>query len=158
MDSDGGASGITYDMAWFGRSDMVGAGLCSNGAQEAPATACTAYRDNSGLLISTDELKASFLEKGYTSVNAGEPKYTASGLHYLWINKTAATDDNSIYLCYVPKAKSNRIQKNSLWKPIVVGGVMTGLERTVDADYVAGVPIDDYTFETPDTSMFKCVP
>ena len=161
MDIDGSATVLNYDAAWFGHTAMAGAGLCNNAASggEAPETPCGHYRNIPGSLIGTDELKASFLEKGYSSVALGDPKYSAQGLNRIWINKTpAAGGDNSIYVCYIPKAKSNRVEKNNLWRPVLTGGLLTGLERAVSADFVSGVPVATYTFQTPETSLFKCVP
>lgn len=159
VDVDNAATVTSVDNAWFGRSDMNGFALCTTTATSAPETQCTSFKDNPGLLVASDELKSSFLEKGYTSMNTGEPKYNAAGMNYLWVDKKSMVDaQNAIYVCYIPKAKSNRTQKNNLKKPVLTAGVLTGLEDTVDADYVNGFPVDTWTFASPTTSMFKCVP
>lgn len=160
VDVDNAATVTSVDQPWFGQSTQNGFGLCSRAATSPPDDLCqTTYKAFPGVLISSDELKSSFLEKGYTSFNAGEPKYNANGMNHLWIDKRSmATDQNAIYVCYIPKAKSNRAQKNNLKKPIITGGVVTGLEDTVDADFVNSYPVAAWTFATPITSMFKCVP
>lgn len=159
MDVDAGVVITSVDIAWFGRSDQNGFGLCGTAATQAPTARCATYKTNVGLLVNTDELKSSFLEKGYTSVALGDPKYSALGLNYLWVDKRAmAVYQNAIYVCYIPKAKSNRAQKMNLKKPVVADGVVTGLEDTVAADFLNGFPVAAWTFATPATSMFKCVP
>ena len=110
----------------------------------------------------TDELKDSFLAKGYTSLAAGEPNYNSFGLNYLYIDKKdSATGHNSIYVCYVPKAKSNRTSGTTLYKPdaaSVAAGSLQGLVRAEAADFTNGYPAAAWTFASPMTSLFKCVP
>lgn len=160
IDIDSGATISSVDLAWFGRSDMAGAALCtSTVVGTTPNTVCSAY-NNPGLLISTDELKDSFLSKGYTSLAVADPNYNAQGMNYLYIDKKdSATGHNSIFVCYIPKAKSNRTSATTLYKPVVASGVITGLVRAVAGDFTAGYPTAaTWTFATPQTSMFKCVP
>ncbi len=160
MDSDASATVSSYDEEWFGNTRMVGAGLCGiDGVNSAePTTGCSAYNQN-GSLISTDELKASFLNKGYTSLANGDPNYNAAGMNNLWIAKMDATTGNSVYVCYVPKAKSNRTRGSILYIPTFNSGVFEGI-TLADADQfnVDGSPIAAWTFLTPETSLFKCVP
>jgi len=159
MDVDNSTTITSVDVAWFGRSDYLGAGLCGNAVAGTPNTRCTSYKTTPGLLMSTDELKSSFLEKGYTSIAVGDPKYNASSMNYIWVDKKdATTGNNSIYVCYIPKAKSNRTAKNNLKKPVVTGGVVTGLVDTVAGDFTNGYASAAWTFVTPDLSLFKCVP
>lgn len=160
MDSDSSATVTTADTSWFGRSDMTGAGLCSNAlaVSNVPTQPCDTYKSR-GFLISTDELKDSFLSKGYTSLIAGDPNFSTSSMNYLWINKKAATEGNSVYVCYIPKAKSNRTKGLSLYKPVLTGTAITSLQLTVAADFdSSGYPVAAWTFATPSTSLFKCVP
>lgn len=148
------------DTAWFGSSDKAGAALCTtNVVGSTPDTACSAY-NNSGLLINTDELKDSFLTKGYTSVASSDPNYNAAGMNYLWIDKKdATTGHNSIYVCYVPKAKSNRTSTTTLYSPVVVSGAVTALVKAADTEFGAnGYPLPKWDFLSPATSLFKCVP
>ena len=160
VDVDSGATVTSVDDDWFGNSILNGFGLCSRASTADPNTTCEGtYKTYAGVLINSDELKSSFLEKGYTSFNSGEPKYSDNGLNYLWVDKKdMATSQNAIFVCYIPKAKSNRAQANNLKKPVVVGGVVTGLEDTVSTDFTNSYPIAAYTFADPATSLFKCVP
>ena len=153
------SASLTVDAEWFGRSDTLGAALCTStvvGADE--DSVCSIY-DLAGLLISTDELKDSFLMKGYTSLIDSDPNYNSLGMNSLWVDKKAATEHNSIYVCYIPKAKSNRTSATTLYKPTLDAGVVTGLEATVLADdFLNGYPIAGWDFLDPTTSLFKCVP
>ncbi len=158
MDVDDSVTVTGVDIEWFGRSDMAGAALCtSTVAGVTPNTVCEAY-DTVGLLISTDELKDSFLNKGYTSLASGDPNYNANGMNYMWVDKKSSTEHNSIYVCYIPKAKSNRTSATTLYKPTVAAGVVTGLVPAVATDFASGYPVAAFDFATPVTSMFKCVP
>lgn len=160
VDVDSGATVSGADLAWFGKSTLAGAALCtSNIALLTPDTPCNLY-SNAGLLITTDELKDSFLTKGYTSLVTGDPNYNALEMNLLWIDKKdSATGHNSIYVCYIPKAKSNRTRTTTLYVPTVVAGIVTGLTKASSSDFNAdGTPLVSYTFATPATSLFKCVP
>lgn len=160
MDSDNSATIATYDIEWFGDSQMVGAGLCGDSVNStiAPTASCTTY-DTRGALISTDELKDSFLAKGYTSSVNGDPNFNASGMNKLWVMKKAANEGNSVYVCFIPKAKSNRTRNSNLYQPTVAGGVVTDLTLATTDQFLAdGSPVAAWTFATPDTSLFKCVP
>lgn len=161
MDSDSSVTITSPDAEWFGRSDTVGFGLCAPAISgQIPSTRCSAY-NNRGFLISTDELKDSFLNKGYTSVASGEPSYLASGVNLLWVNKLASDEGNSVLVCYIPKAKSNRTKGARLYKNTAgVSAPLAGLELVDEtSDFGAdGYPVASFTFATPETSMFKCVP
>lgn len=91
---------------------------------------------------------------------ATDPNYNSDGMNYLYIDKKdSSTGHNSIYVCYIPKAKSNRTVATTLYKPVLTGTTITGLIRAVPADFVGGYPDPAvFTFLTPATSMFKCVP
>ena len=150
------------DAAWFGASDRAGAALCTGAAGVLPGDRCTTY-NNGGLLISTDELKDSFLAKGYTSIAADDPNYNLDGFNYLYIDKKdSATGHNSIYVCYIPKAKSNRTSTTTLYTPTVVAGAVTALTKASPSDaavFTNGYPNKtNYDFLTLEKSLFKCVP
>jgi len=158
MDVDDSVTVTSVDEEWFGTSNLAGAALCSTAVAGTPNAVCTTY-DTSGLLITTDELKDSFLNKGYTSLVSGNPNYNAQGMNYLWIDKKdSLTGHNSIYVCYIPKAKSNRTQATRLYRPLVTDGVVTGLEEVEDTDFLNGYPAVGWDFLDPTTSLFKCVP
>jgi len=153
-------STILADDPFYATSNMVGFGLCGNPElnETNPAlTICSAY-DKAGTLIGSDELKDSFLQKGYGR-KTGDSLYNANNLLYLV--KQGAANHNSIYVCYIPKAKSNRTKPNNLKKLSVspTTGVPTGIVDAEDADFdSSGNPASVWTFKTPDTSLFKCVP
>lgn len=156
MDVDGSTTVSSPNGEWVGRSDMAGAALCTTaaaltGGTVAPSTRCDGST-NRGLLISTDELKDSFLAKGYTSLSASDPNYNAVGLNYLWIDKKGPLLGNSVYVCYIPKAKSNRTVTTSLFKPTVSGGVVSAFTKATPAE-IAGA-----TYTSIDTSLMRCVP
>ena len=160
MDTDASATITSYDLAWAGTTQMVGAGLCGiAGVNSAiPTTPCSKY-NQSGSLISTDELKASFLNKGYTSLVTGDPNYNVTGMNNLYVLKKDATTGNSVYVCYIPKAKSNRTKGSILYTPTVVAGAITDLTLAASTEFNAdGSPVVAWTFATPATSLFKCVP
>lgn len=161
MDSDNADTVTSYDLEWAGNSRMVGAGLCgiTGVTSAAPTTLCSTYNER-GSLISTDELKDSFLAKGYTSLTGSDPNYNAAGMNNLWIVKTPATEGNSVYVCFIPKAKSNRTKGSNLYKPTFDGSNnLTGIELAeLDQFTTDGSPVSTWTFVTPATSLFKCVP
>ncbi len=93
-------------------SETYGFGICSGAdnatallSADANATAITCAGDDEypNLLISASELKGSFAGKDeFLPVQDGT--HPEQGL---WVAKAA--NDNSIYVCYVPKAGANRI-------------------------------------------------
>lgn len=156
MDTDLSATVTSADLAWFGRSDMAGAALCTTaaalaGAMEVPTTRCSTSITR-GLLISTDELKDSFLNKGYTAMVGADPGYNSSGLNYLWIDKKSSALGNSIYVCYIPKAKSNRTAPTVLYLPTMTAGAITALTKATSAQIAAATYVDVAN------SLLKCVP
>lgn len=163
-DIDSFATISSVDAAWFGKSTLAGAALCTDASVVPPAVVspndpCDLY-NSSGLLISTDELKDSFLSKGYTSIVQGDPNFNALGMNYLYVDKKdAATGHNSIYVCYIPKAKSNRTEKSVMYVPSNDGaGNVTGLTLATGAEFSGGTPIAAWDFLDPTTSLFRCVP
>ena len=157
MDTDSSATVASANTEWVGRSDMAGAGLCTTdaaalGTAVAPEETCEAST-NRGLLIVTDELKDSFLGKGYTALAQGDPGYNASGLNYLWIDKKGVDEGNSVYVCYIPKAKSNRTATTVLYTPTTdAGGNVSAFTLATPAE------IAEADYLTVATSLMKCVP
>ncbi len=98
------------------RSDAVGFGICGLAAGATGATAdvegvcatATETDGTPGLLVTSDELKPSFAGKAefQTVVTNDE--------NSLWLYK-AAGSGGSVYVCYIPKAKSNRQQTSKLY-------------------------------------------
>ena len=157
MDVDGAATVASVNTIWVGRSDMVGAALCNTaegeaGTDVAPSVQCDSSTAR-GLLISTDELKDSFLRKGYTSLSSADPNYNANGLNLLWVDKRGSTEGNAVYVCYIPKAKSNRSSTNTLYIPTVDGsGNVTAFAPATPTQIAAATYVDVAN------SLFKCVP
>lgn len=95
------------------RSDAVGFGICTSGSvllpPTTPSASCLTSSTDPGLLIVKDELKAAFVGKDeFTTVGSNDE-------NGLWTVKTTGSG-GSIYVCYVPKAKSNRDSlTNTLW-------------------------------------------
>jgi prepilin-type N-terminal cleavage/methylation domain-containing protein len=147
------------DTVYHGVSNMAGSGLCTNAAAGTLAhTLCSAY-NAPGALISSDELKDSFLEKNYGAVvGDGTTRYNL--LNLLYVVKQGVANHNSIYVCYIPKAKANRTVTNHLKKlAIDANNLPTTLVDAAPADFDAsGSPAAAWTFATPVLSLFKCVP
>lgn len=137
-------------------STQAGFGICyantdvSTAAADATAT-CNTSGANIGVLSEADELKPSFASKTAFK-NPG-----ANNENKLWTIKSVNAG-GSIYVCYIPKAKSNRQMTeklvcinsvNSLIVPAVVGGSCAPLAI-------------DGTWATPlldgNKGMFRCVP
>ncbi len=152
---------LLTDTAFGTVSNRIGGGLCGTDAVTAdPQTACTTY-DYQGGLIATDELKASFLNKGYTYSGTSVPAGTTYNLlNMLFVYKTGAAENNSIYVCHVPKAKANRTSANRL-KVLTfdANGTPTGIADAPAGSFdTSGNPLATYTFQDTATSLFKCVP
>lgn len=154
---------ILSDSAFYSVSNTVGFGLCTNTTEGSTnASLCSSY-STPGTLIGSDELKDSFLQKGYGK-HPGEAGYNVNNL--LFLVKQDSSNHNSIYVCYIPKAKSNRNSANNLKK--LGADATTGVPTTfVDAvpygmtgaDFDAsGNPLATWSFTTPANSLFKCVP
>ncbi|MFA6462430.1 MAG: type II secretion system protein [Candidatus Shapirobacteria bacterium] len=167
MDTNSGAV-ASADTAWVGSSNMVGAGLCSTNSidplLQTPTSLCSSYNQR-GALVVKDELKDSFLIKGYTSLSSADPKFVDDGTNYLVINKLGTAEGNSVLVCYIPKAKANRAGTvdTVLYKPTMTGANVTSLTRVINTDaavfdQTTGYPVSPWDFETVATSLFKCVP
>lgn len=151
-------SALTVDSELALNSSMAGFGLCTVSAGVASPDDECSPRNAPGLLISTTELKDSFLEKNYTKLAtnvAAAPLFS----DMLYMVKDPVGQGNSIHVCFIPKAKANRTVNSKLKKLTIVDGVPTAYEDAVAADFASGYPDPDtWTFTTPAASMFKCVP
>lgn len=156
----------TVETAMLLRSDTIGFGICASGAStdepDVAVASCETDTATPGLLIATDELKTAFMVKD-------EFKTVVGGLHpenALWLFKEGGSG-GSVYVCYVPKAKSNRESTtNSLY---CLSGT-TGTATKVKADGVnciapptTGDGADAWGDPTAAISagniaVFKCVP
>ena len=147
----------TSDVLFYSRSDKNGFSICSSGTNVLTAD-CTAF-NTPGQLVLSNELKGSFLEKKYGDTAALFSKK-------LYLVKQASANQNSIYVCYVPLANSNRILASNLKDLAINPG--TGLPTTFidvatnngsNTYFTAGGALAaGYDFSSADKSLFKCVP
>lgn len=149
----------TVDSQVFLNSSMAGFALCTVTAGVANPSDICSPRNSQGLLLSTTELKDSFLEKNYTK----DPKNVASAPVFsdmLYLVKDPVALGNSIHICFIPKAKANRTANSKLKNLSVDNGTLlpTAYADTVAADFSGGYPVATWDFLTPSTSLFKCVP
>lgn len=155
----------TVESAILLRSDSIGFGICEAGAYTDPAetqaTECISTSVNHGELIKSDELKTAFVGKDEfrTVVDDSHPE------NGLWLYKQAGSG-GGVYVCYVPKAKSNRnATTNQLF--CLVGGA-TPARVAVGSGSCTAPATDDAAWGDPDTAIatgdgadagiFKCVP
>lgn len=158
-----GAGALTVDSLGYFTSFMVGSGLCGTAnAVNGPTDPCsTDYNTNKGLLISTTELKDSFLNKGYAGDLVTAP--TFQNKLYIIKQAAAAGAGNSIFVCYVPKANANR-SVNSKMVDLGLGAndIPTKFVPVVtvsDGTYFTGSTLNSsWKFTTATNSLFKCVP
>ncbi len=107
-----GATVTTVNAAYYGRSNQIGFGLCGHGSATSDRDGCST-QTTPGQLITTQELKDSFLSKSYTKLPS-QNGYSVQD--QLYVIKLPSDQGNSIYVCYVPQAKSNRNPvNNSTW-------------------------------------------
>lgn len=156
-----GTGHLTVDSPAYLTSSMIGGGLCgtANGITAATDSCTLDYSTNKGLLISTTELKDSFLAKGYAGNKVILPTYE----NKLYIVKQDVTTGNSIFVCYVPKAKANRASTSKMYDlKLSTNDIPTALipvDTVTDGTYFSGGALNaNWTFTTAATSLFKCVP
>jgi prepilin-type N-terminal cleavage/methylation domain-containing protein len=168
------ASGVAYTLTdgVLLRSETLGFGICSSGADDparlalaagSPADRCDSQDAVPNELVVTSELKGSFAGKDeFEQVRDGTALAQA-----LWLAKAA--NDNSIYVCYIPKAGANRLLAGADW-PLKMRclndattadvGLMERPTVAAAAGECGSVPVDDWA--VPDTTgnqaMFRCVP
>jgi len=78
----------------------------------------------------------------------------------LYLVKDPVAQGNSIHVCFIPKAKANRTV-NSKLKNLAVDstGFPTQYVDTAASDFSGGYPNSaTWSFTSPSTSLFKCVP
>jgi len=155
------AVAITVDDPVFYRSDMAGFGICyaaTSGASTADGT-CNTSGTDLGLLIASDELKTSF---------AGKDEFTTPGdnnENALYAFKQSGSG-GGVYVCYVPKAKSNRRQSDKLY--CISSGFGLDAAGTLvkasasGADTCVALDETSASWSTPTftgtSGMFLCVP
>ena len=160
----GGAAPLTSSDPVTLRSDTYGFGVCSDAAdadtlRANDATAAVANDCVTGpytnYLIQTSELKSSFIGK-----DEFEPVRMAGGKpeQAMWVVKSDSSD--SIYLCYIPKAKANRDDTTKM--RCINGASGLVVKPVVGAGAAACDPANVVEWGTPvldgTLAMFKCVP
>lgn len=161
MDVTGGAA-ITVDHAFFSRSILVGFGLCANGTGTAVTDGCEA-QDLPGRLITTQELKDSFLTKPYTRLTSDSSYNFQDNLYLV---KRDSTQGNSIYVCFVPKANANRNPPiGSSWKlkALTMAGAsenaaLPSAFADATADQMTAATYDSLLGTSGNATLFRCVP
>lgn len=156
---DGGTESAMSSADLVGlRSDMVGFGLCSGAGNAAAlrdlgasdqATDCDSSDDVPNYLISSSELKSSFVGK-----DEFEP--VRNGTHEeqgLWTLK--AQNSNSVYVCYIPKADANRKDTAKMRCINTTTGVVT---RVGEGGCLETVTAWDTPSVAGTEAMFRCVP
>lgn len=163
------ADQLSVDTLVLARSDSVGFGICglavgatSAHYYDAGANSCTtASTTTTGSLVTSDELKAAF---------GGKDEFKTPGNNNensLWTFK-AAGSGGSIYVCYIPKAKSNRTQTTKLYCLYDKGDHATFDKCAVGSNCgglmakCAVKPVTDLDWNVPNlnglSAMFACVP
>lgn len=152
-------STLTIDSPVMLNSIVAGFGLCTVEAGVGAPTDVCSPRTSQGLLISTTELKDSFLEKNYTK-SSGNPNNPPLFSDMLYLVKDPVAQGNSIHVCFIPKAKANRTVNSKLKNLAVDGtGFPTQYVDTTTSDFSGGYPdAATWSFQTAETSLFKCVP
>ncbi len=155
----GFADEIVNDDEVIYTSNQNGFGLClSAGASADASNIDCAYDPDTattrGLLVTTTELKDSFLSKGYADdANTFDEQ--------LYLVKRGSDEGNSIFVCFIPKAAANRKSTSDL-KVITITDYETYTfeDADPDADFLENGNPDPAVrdFLTLETSMFKCVP
>lgn len=149
------------------RSDTVGFGICSapdpadiDDTEPGDASsACTTTDAIPGLLISKDELKTAFVGKdSFEQVRDGSHPENA-----LWLYKDAGSG-GGVYVCYIPKAKSNRDNAtNELYCLSDAPDRLNAGEEGCDivattGNNIWGMPDGETGAIATGQAIFKCVP
>lgn len=155
------ATAYTVDSAVYLNSFNVGGGLCTSAAAPTSATDNCSVDPTShpGILIQSTELKDSFLAKGYAGTVAAVPGYK----DMLYVVKRSSDSGNSIFVCYIPKAKANRQNTSHLYDLQITADTYLPTAFTdtnaSPATYFDGKYVNTtHNFTTTATSLFKCVP
>ena len=160
----------SVDLPVYLRSFQIGFGLCGAAAPTSPGqvNSCDSAV-TPGSLISTQELKDSFLSKPYTTAQ-GAASYSFQD--NLYLVKMDAANGNSIYVCYVPRAKANRTPPaTATWKmkaldfagssenaalPTTIRDATVG--EIGAAKYATLLGVNTSTSTAGADTLFRCVP
>lgn len=146
---------LTVDSLAFFDSKQLGFGICYGAATEVSTEEGECNTSgNMGLLVSSDELKSSFVGKDEFQSDKPADK--------LWTVKMPSSS-GGVYVCYIPKAKSNRQLIDKLY---CINSAATDETVLVKANSAPGDSCEalDVTdaWDTPvfdgTAGMFRCVP
>jgi len=146
------SASLTSDTAVFYDSKMVGFGICYGAATVASNAvgACNTSGADLGELISTDELKSSFVGKSEFQSTNNQDK--------LWVIKPTGS---AIYVCYVPKSKSSRQLTDKLYCINSATDTIVKVESSA-SDACVALDVSSTSWSTPDftgvNGMYRCVP
>jgi len=160
------ASPITVDTPVLLPANAAGFGICyadrtdATGTAANTTTACNSTGTNFGLLIAGDELKPSFVGKSEFQTLATNPE------NGLWLLKDSGAG-GSVFVCYIPKAKSNRQLTGKLY--CLTGGDTPAITKAGTGDCAAPATTtgDDWTDvaaaiptdgSAAELAIFRCVP
>jgi len=155
-----GANALVAEDPVVLRSDTFGFGICKGEVgyvldPTAQATNCDPRDVNQNELISTSELKTSFIGK-----DEFQPVITAptNAGQALWVAKADGSD--SIYLCYVPKALANRSDITKMRCLTQATGLVSVAVDGGGAGVCATGNVASWSIPVFDglQAMFKCVP
>lgn len=159
-----GATKATVEDSILLRSDTLGFGVCEAGTvdqePDVVAASCVTTSATPGLLIGTDELKTAFMGKDSFQRVVGANSHPEDAL---WLYKEQGSG-GGIYVCYIPKAKSNRESAtNTLWcltpagTRIAAGDTDCAVVPTTGTGATMwGTP--NAAIASPGFAIFKCVP
>ena len=158
-----GTTKLSVEDATLLRSDSLGFGLCDIGTTDsepgATSVACSVTSTTPGELIKSDELKTSFVGKDeFRTVGTNDE-------NGLWLYKQAGSG-GGLYVCYVPKAKSNR--NNTSNQLYCLTGGTTPLRTPVGTEACTSPATDSNLWAeataaitdgaAANRGIFKCVP
>lgn len=144
----------SVDLAFMGRGEMAGVGVCSSGvttdgdAVDSASTGCTA----DGYLIATQELKSQFTKRDYFKDNT-----SVTWTDRLYIYKDAG--DPSAFICFVPASKATRDTAGTATttlKDINVTADTDGIPATGMSSCSVAPTADEWA--APTTACYVCIP
>ncbi len=144
----------SVDLAFYGRGEMVGVGVCSNGATtdgdavDTSASGCTA----DGYLITTQELKDQFTKRDYFKDTT-----STTWADRLYIYKEVS--DPSTFICFIPASKATRDTAGA------TGTALKDINVTADTDGIPAATMSECStaptaaeWAAPTTACYICIP
>ena len=150
------SDGLSINDSWGGVSTFYGTGVCGVAGGGSPSSTTPGDCSVNGVLIQADELKPAF--KGKTQFS--NPGTNLEDALFLW---KEAGSSGSVYVCYVPKSKTNRTKTTDLrCLDTTSEGAPQGYERAGSGSCVAptdpGATTWTQTTNSGTNAIFICVP